>query len=85
MQIYGLITELLRTYYGIKTCSWVGCGELRGWLRPDEGGVQVSPEAWGGWELWGWLRPDEGGVQVSPRALGGAGGWEGWSFWLAGS
>ena len=64
---------------------WVGCGELRGWLCPDEGGAEVSPEAWGGWELWGWLCPDEGGAEVSPRALGGAGGWEGWSFWLAGS
>ena len=41
---------------------WVGCGEL-----------------------WGWLCPDEGGAEVSPRALGGAGGWQGWSFWLAGS
>ena len=38
-----------------------------------------------GGELRGWLRPDEGGVQVSPEAWGGAGGWEGWSFWLAGS
>ena len=64
---------------------WVGCAELRGWLCPDEGGAEVSPEAWGGWELWGWLCPDEGGAEVSPRALGGAGGWEGWSFWLAGS
>ena len=48
-----------------------GCAELRGWLRPDEGGVEVSPEAWGGWdcaELQAWLCPDEGGVEVRPEA-----------------
>ena len=65
--------------------SWGGCAEPLAWLCPDEGGAEVRPEAWGGWEPLAWLCPDEGGAEVRPEALGGAGGWQGWSFWLAGS
>ena len=49
----------------------MGCAEPLAWLCPDEGGAEVRPEAWGGWdcaELQAWLCPDEGGAEVRPEA-----------------
>ena len=54
-----------------------GCAELRGWLRPDEGGVQVSPEAWGGWGALGLAASRRRRGAGQPQSVG-------WCGWLGG-
>ena len=44
----GFNTVSLRIYTCVLLGCAGGCAELRGWLLPDEGGKEVSPEAWGG-------------------------------------
>lgn len=62
MQIYGLITELLRTFYGIipyiKLVRWVGCaggGVARPLAAVGRRTGQVSGWAERGWSFWAWL------------------------------
>ena len=54
-----------------------GCGELRGWLCPDEGGAEVSPEAWGGWVALGLALSRRRRGRGQPQSVG-------WCGWMAG-
>ena len=96
MQIYGLFTDFLRTFYGLipyikpfrRVGSWGGgCAEPLAWLCPDGGGAEVRPEAWGGWVVRsfrpGSVPTEEGQRSGLKRGLcGWLGGMKFWTFRL---
>ena len=87
MQIYGLITELLRTLYGIIPyiklvrrggCAWGRSPSL--WLLSAEGWSRSEAGAERGWSFWAWLvaldwREGRGQAQ-KPSHRGGRGAME---------